>query len=66
MFIVMSLGDVVLPEDSLLVKTLFEAVGSIHVADEKLLNAVTGLRHVIIVTLRYISMFSIILLDVFL
>lgn len=48
MFIVMSLGDIVLPEDSLLVKTLFEAVGSIHVADEKLLNAVTGLRYVVL------------------
>ena len=56
--IVMSLGDIVLPEDSLLVKTFFEGVGSVHVADEKLLNAVTGLRHVIILTLRYMSMFS--------
>ena len=54
----MSLGDIVLPEDSLLVKTFFEGVGSVHVADEKLLNAVTGLRHVIILTLRYMSMFS--------
>ena len=57
-FIVMSLGDIVLPEDSLIVKTGFEGVGSVHVADEKLLNAVTGLRHVIILTLRYMSMFS--------
>ncbi|MCO5573654.1 hypothetical protein L7F22_027426 [Adiantum nelumboides] len=40
---VMSLGDQATQQDSLLVKSLFEAVGSIHVADEKLLNAVTGL-----------------------
>lgn len=40
---VMSLGDQATQQDSVLVKTLFEAVGSIYVADEKLLNAVTGL-----------------------
>lgn len=40
---VMSLGDQATQTDSLLVKTLFEAVGKIYVADEKLLNAVTGL-----------------------
>eukprot|EP00250_Pteridium_aquilinum_P022612 c25461_g1_i1 orf=2-979(+) len=40
---VMSLGDQATEQDSLLVRSLFEAVGSIHVADEKLLNAVTGL-----------------------
>lgn len=40
---VMSLGEQATLQDSLLVKTLFEAVGSVHVADEKLLNAVTGL-----------------------
>ncbi|MCO5551744.1 hypothetical protein L7F22_005248 [Adiantum nelumboides] len=40
---VMSLGDQATQQDLLLVKSLFEAVGSIHVADEKLLNAVTGL-----------------------
>ncbi|KAI5056738.1 hypothetical protein GOP47_0028556 [Adiantum capillus-veneris] len=40
---VMSLGDQATQQDMLLVKVLFEAVGSIHVAEEKLLNAVTGL-----------------------
>ena len=50
-FIVMSLGDIVLPEDSLIVKTGFEGVGSVHVADEKLLNAVY-------LDWRYMTMFS--------
>ena len=36
----MSLGEVVLLKHSLLVKTFFEGVGSVHVADEKLLNAI--------------------------
>lgn len=40
---VMSLGDQATEQDSLLVRALFEAVGTIHVADEKFLNAVTGL-----------------------
>lgn len=41
----MSLGDQATEQDSILVRALFEAVGSIHMADEKLLNAVTGLRY---------------------
>lgn len=40
---VMSLGDQATEQDSHMVRTLFEAVGSVHMADEKLLNAVTGL-----------------------
>ena len=39
-FLVMSLEDIVLPEDCLLVKTFSEGVGSVHVAGEKLLNAI--------------------------
>ncbi|KAH7353114.1 hypothetical protein KP509_19G079200 [Ceratopteris richardii] len=39
----MSLGDTATEGDSVLVGAIFAAVGSIHLADEKLLNAVTGL-----------------------
>ncbi|KAG0590728.1 hypothetical protein KC19_1G122300 [Ceratodon purpureus] len=38
----MSLGKTATPADSDLVTTMFESVGKIHVVDEKLLNAVTG------------------------
>eukprot|EP00249_Psilotum_nudum_P007823 c20844_g1_i1 orf=531-1337(-) len=40
---VMSLGDQATPLDAELVQTLFKAVGKISVADERLLDAVTGL-----------------------
>lgn len=43
----MSLGKTATPADSDLVTALFEAVGKIHVVDEKLLNAVTGVRYII-------------------
>lgn len=41
----MSLGKTATLADSDLVTTLFESVGKIHVVDEKLLNAVTGVRY---------------------
>jgi len=41
----MSLGRTATPADSELVTALFESIGKIHVVDEKLLNAVTGVRY---------------------
>jgi len=42
----LSLGSSATQADSDLVIKLFDALGKIHVVDEKLLNAVTGLRYV--------------------
>lgn len=41
----MSLGKTATPADSELVTAMFNSVGKIHVVDEKLLNAVTGVRY---------------------
>lgn len=41
----LSLGKTATQADAELVTTMFEALGKIHVVDEKLLNAVTGLRY---------------------
>ena len=41
----MSLGATATLADSDLVTTMFQSVGKIHVVDEKLLNAVTGVRY---------------------
>lgn len=41
----LSLGATATSADADLVTTMFEAIGKIHVVEEKLLNAVTGVRY---------------------
>lgn len=49
--IVLSLGEDATEEDGALIASLFGAVGKIWRADEKLFDAITGLRFVASVTL---------------
>jgi pyrroline-5-carboxylate reductase len=55
----LSLGSSATQADSDLVIELFEALGKIHVVDEKLLNAVTGLRYVHLLSVRELKDYSI-------
>jgi hypothetical protein len=55
----LSLGSSATQADSDLVIKLFEALGKIHVVDEKLLNAVTGLRYVHLLSVRELKDYSI-------
>ncbi len=55
----LSLGSSATQADSDLVIKLFEALGKIHVVDEKLLNAVTGLRYAHLLPVRELKDYSI-------
>ncbi len=55
----LSLGSGATQADSDLVIKLFEALGKIHVVDEKLLNAVTGLRYVHLLSVQELKDYSI-------
>ena len=46
-WLVMSLGEGALKEDGQLIAKLFGSVGKIWEADEKLFDAITGLRYVV-------------------
>lgn len=52
----MSLGKTATPADSDLVATMFGSLGKIHVVDERLLNAVTGVRYISFPTLDLLLM----------
>jgi hypothetical protein len=55
----LSLGSSATQADSDLVIKLFDTLGKIHVVDEKLLNAVTGLRYVHLLSVRELKDYSI-------